>query len=382
MKPIIPFLMMFFAATAYLSAEVTPTLSDVNATENAQHLYKYLKDMYGKKVITGIMENAWNDSFNMLNKVETETGKYPALTGFDFMNYTGLAYVARNKQTDRAIDFWYGQDYNHEQISQNHGIVSFMWHWRDPMVEKGKTGEFSADKAAFRIPYDTETKTWKTETEEYKAMMRDLDVVAKQLSKLQLAEVPVLWRPLHEGAGNVGLYNKTGKAWFWWGAGNSTAKEVATNEDICGECYVALWKLMYDYFTNTKGLHNLIWVWNGQNAKFYPGSEYVDIIGNDIYNNPKNYSSNKTAFDKVSGWDNTKIVALSECGVMPSMNNIEKDGAWWSYFMVWNDAKNQKIDAEGQFWYGERYNPSEHKLEVFLSDIAITLDELPDLTTY
>lgn len=207
-----------------------------------------------------------------------------------------------------------------------------------------------------------------------------MDVIAKQLKLLQRFEVPVLWRPLHEGAGNVGLYNKTGKAWFWWGAGNE--KGVETNEDICGECYVALWRLMYTYFTETKKLHNLIWVWNGQNGKFYPGAEYVDIIGSDIYNTPKNYISNKANFTKFQAYDNTKMVTLSECGVIPSMDNIAADEAWWSYFMVWNDGKNEKSEAEGQFWYGERYNPVDHKKSVYDSQIAITWDELPDLTKY
>lgn len=382
MKKAIAFLIVILCSLSFLSAEITSELSDKNATENTVHLYKFLKDMYGKKVITGIMENAWNDSFLMLEKANSETGKYPALMGFDFMNYTSLGYAARNKQTDRAINFWNGKNYGNSIISDNHGIVSFMWHWRDPMAPKGKTGEFYAEKTDFRIPYDTVTDTWKTDSAEYKEIIADFDAVAKELLKLQNADVPVLWRPMHEAAGNVGLYNKSGKAWFWWGAGNSTEKAVATNEDICGECYVALWKLMYDYFVETKGIHNLIWVWNGQNAKFYPGSEYVDIIGNDIYNSPKNYSSNKAGYSKACGWDETKIVALTECGVMPSMKNIEKDGAWWSWFMVWNDGKNEKCDAEGQFWYGEKYNTSEHKIEVFNSDIAITLDELPDITTY
>ena len=35
---------------------------------------------------------------------------------------------------------------------------------------------------------------------------------------------------------------------------------------------------MYEYFTYTKKLDNLIWVWNGQVKEYYPGDEYVDII--------------------------------------------------------------------------------------------------------
>ncbi len=40
---------------------------------------------------------------------------------------------------------------------------------------------------------------------------------------------------------------------------------------------------MYDKFTNEYKLNNLIWVWNGIEAKYYPGDEYVDISGLDWY---------------------------------------------------------------------------------------------------
>ena len=73
----------------------------------------------------------------------------------------------------------------------------------------------------------------------------------------------ILWRPLHEAAGNVGSF-AGGSAWFWWGAGNQQG-QTSTNADVCGQSYIALWKLMYNYFTQTKGLHNLIWVWNRSN---------------------------------------------------------------------------------------------------------------------
>ena len=374
---------------AHITAEkdVVSRLSDPDATINAKRLYNYIRDMYGKKVITGQMENAWDDSYDQLQQVYDKTEKYPALMGFDFMNYSSLGWSARNQQINRAINFWNGMDYQGNTISENHGIVAFCWHWRDPMAEKGKTGEFYAKQTGFRIPYDTDNDCWKTETQEYKEMMADLDTIASELLKLQYAEVPVLWRPLHEGAGALGLYLNVGTAWFWWGAGNKTTYNkltgeysVSNDEDLCAECYVALWKLIYDYFTKEKGLHNLIWVWNGQNKKFYPGSEYVDMIGDDIYANNKDYSGQAAAFSKFQLMDILKPVALSECGVIPSLERMQSDGAMWSFFMVWNDGK--KGENNENFWNGQAKNPDAHKIEVYTSDLAITLDKLPDLTKY
>ena len=371
--------------TSSSAGPVNSTLTDPEATTNAKLLYNYIRSVYGKKVITGQMENAWDDSYNQLQQVYDKTQKYPALMGFDFMNYSSLAWSARNQQIQRAINFWNGTDFEGNTISKNHGIVAFCWHWRDPMAEKGQTGEFYAKKTGFRIPYDTENDCWKTETTEYKEMMADLDTIAKELLKLQFADVPVIWRPLHEAAGNLGLYLNVGTAWFWWGAGNSTSYNkltgeysVSNDEDVCAECFIALWKLMYEYFTKEKGIHNLIWLWNGQNRKFYPGSEYVDMLGDDIYANNKDYSGQSSAFTKYSIIDITKPLALSECGVIPSLERMQSEGAMWSFFMVWNDGK--KGEDNENFWNGQAKNPDSHKLEIYQSELAITLDKLPDLT--
>jgi len=372
--------------------EVTPIISDLcdsSATENAKHLFKYIKAMYGSKVITGQMENAWNNDFNQLGKVYASTGKYPALMGFDFMDYTGISWDASsfNKQTERAINFWNGKDWEGNKISDNQGIVAFCWHWFDPLHQdySYKPGDGTEGTTTFRIPYDTENDSWDTSSAAYTAMKADMDVIAAELLKLQTAGVPVLWRPLHEGAGNVGLYNNTGTAWFWWGAGNSTNEADMKNADLCGECYIALWKWMYQYFTETKGLHNLIWVWNGQNAKFYPGADYVDMIGDDIYfeasngDTPTTVTSSKAKFQIFQAMDTTKPVAMTECGTLP---DIETDGALWSFFMIWNDSSSSKSDTAGNYWNGEHYNSDARKTSVYNSATAITLDELPDLTTY
>lgn len=355
---------------AYIDDLEAP-LSDENATTNAKRLYSFILRNYGHKVITGQMENAWNNDFNQLGKVYNDTNKYPALMGFDFMDYTVQWAIDSgfNKQTERAINFWNGKDYSGKKISDSNGIVAFCWHWFEPLEKN----TYKPEETSFRIPYDLKTSTWKTSSIEYKEMIKDLDVIAKELIKLQSAGVPVIWRPFHEGAGNVGQF-EGGVAWFWWGAG--TCAEDATNLDKCGKAYIALWRLMYDYFTETKGIHNLIWMWNGENAKFYPGDDYVDMIGKDIYVKEKgDYSSRKTEFNNFQKINTKLPVALTECGLIPSLENMKKDRAMWSYFMVWNDSSNDNTNADN-FWNGENHNPKDHKLDIYNSSLAITLDDV------
>ena len=87
--------------------------------------------------------------------------------------------------------------------------------------------------------------------------MQELDLIAAGLQELKDAGVVVLWRPFHEMNGG----------WFWWGA-----KDPDT--------FIKVWRHMFDYFTKTKGLDNLLWVYSpnhgNKTAAYYAGDHYVD----------------------------------------------------------------------------------------------------------
>ena len=57
------------------------------AGKNKQRLLNYLQsEVWEKKTLSGQMDLTWDDSIDMLNKVYSSTGKYPAISGYDFMN--------------------------------------------------------------------------------------------------------------------------------------------------------------------------------------------------------------------------------------------------------------------------------------------------------
>jgi len=340
-------------------------VSDAEANKN--RLFNYLADQYGKNIISGQMDTAWttNATMDMIARVYTDTGKYPALKGFDFIQ---LPYGNEGKQQiDEAIEWWEGKNNNVKLLSGKpdiHGIVTFCWHWK-----VGTELEFDTDKTSFRIPW----KDGKLDTQSaaFQTINRDLDKVAALLQLLKDKGIPVLWRPLHEAAGN---YELGWGAWFWWGASGAAP-------------YKALWEYMYDYFTNTKGLNNLIWVWNGQHQSWFPNPATVDIVGFDIYHNdnPKDYSSQVTKFYETLNMvpARNRIVALAENGAIPDPDECIKDKAMWSWFMTWNDSRNTNGEThKDNFWTGEYHNTQAHKTKVYNHSAVITLDKLPDLTKY
>jgi mannan endo-1,4-beta-mannosidase len=79
-----------------------------------------------------------------------------------------------------------------------------------------------------------------------------------------------------------------------------------------------------------------------------------------------------------------RMVALTENGAIPDPDKCLEDNAMWSWFMTWNDGYGsaQGQTHENNFWTGEYHNTEAHKKKVYHHDLVITLDELPDLSTY
>ena len=153
-------------------------------------------------------------------------------------------------------------------------------------------------------------------TWEKKVFTEDLKNAAAYLKLLRDADIPVLWRPFHEAAGG----------WFWWG------KDAAS--------FKSLWIAMFNYF-KTEGLDNLIWVWTteGNDADWYPGDQYVDIVGRDVYN--KETADCVSEYTSIAENYGNKIVSLSECGTVGLISEQWASGARWSWFMPWYDGTNE-----------------------------------------
>lgn len=348
---------------------ISPTPVTPEPTESAQKLYNFLLSNFGKRTISGVMterpfENNGQytpqdfDTQTELSYINKASGKNVVLVGFDFLHSSG-------KSSDQQ---WY-QGYTHASLEmaktvwKKGGIPQFNWHWKDPMhdVEAFYTessGNTPFTEFSIGLAYDTTTGKWKTDSDEYKALMRDMEMIADSLLTLQKEGVAVLWRPLHEASGK----------WFWWGT------------DGAKPC-VALYKLMFDTFVNKKGLHNLIWVWTTDEAPdaldWYPGDEYVDVVGRDYYYYPReaNHASLVSSFEKVKEmYGAKKIVTLSENGSVPYPDEMKADGANWSWFMPWYG------DYAMEGWAND--NNAESWKTVMNNDYIITLEDMPGWDKY
>lgn len=178
----------------------------------------------------------------------------------------------------------------------------------------------------------------------YQLLLRDIDAIAAQLLKLQAANVPVLWRPLHEAEGG----------WFWWGAFGPEACKT-------------LYRLVYDRMTNYHKLRNLIWVWNSIAPAWYPGDDVVDIVGYDSYPPIGDHGPVSVQYQQlISLVGDKKMVTLPEVGTIPDPDILKLYHADWSYFVTWS----------GDFIQSDTYNDLAFKKKVYNDPTVLKLQDL------
>jgi len=179
----------------------------------------------------------------IMAQIHEKTGHWPAILGSDYADF-GRGSLTFKIPNQAAIDYW-----------RQGGLVTISAHLYNPANPKGGGLRDTGVNLADLLEPGTDT---------HQRWMAELDLIGDGLQELKQAGVVVLWRPFHEMNGG----------WFWWGAKDPAA-------------FIKVWRHMFDYFSNTKGLDNLLWVYgpnHGQNtAKYYAGDNYVDIVGIDAY---------------------------------------------------------------------------------------------------
>ncbi len=357
----------------YVPSELDPTKSLVNpkATKEAKNVYDFLLEQSGKKTLSGV-QSSHSHRNDMVDFIYEKTGKHPALAGYDFLF---LQY------SPTPAGWSWVQDYNNidamkEQWAAN-GLVNYMWHWNVPNSEQAwnnglENGNFDGyafytDQTSFDIREALKEGTWQN-----RFIMEDIKEVAGYLQLLENENIPVIWRPLHEAAGNYDLYGPSG-AWFWWGKWGA---------EPCKQ----LWRLLYDQLVNVHGLDNLIWVWTvdvtkgaeDQYLDWYPGDEYVDILGVDIYesNTDAKERQYQALVDLTKG---KKLVTVSECGNIPDPAKCMDAGNKWSWFMVWCTSDSNGNLALNTPDANFNLNTLDYWKKVMGSPYVINREEMPNL---
>ena len=345
-------------------SKISTKLTDPKATESAKKLQEYLGSVYGKKIISGQQEiyGGGNDGNYELEFefIHDLTGKYPAIRGFDFMNYNPL-YGWNDSTTERVIEW----------VKERGGIATASWHINVPKdfdnYELGDKVDWQQCTYATGSTFKTENAV-KEGTKENDYWNEAIKMLAEQLKRLQDEDIPIIFRPLHEAEGNS---NTDGSgAWFWWGKAGA-------------KVYVELWKYLYNKLTKEYDLHNIIWeqnlyAWSPNSLLWYGGDDCVDMVGYDKYNTVYNRHDGKSSgpnldaetsifYTLVNFVENKKMIALAENDSIPGVKNLIIEHAAWLYFCPWY----------GEFIMEEKNNAKSDLKEIYTNEYCITLEDLP-----
>jgi len=296
-----------FCAAACLAAD-PGAAANTNASPNARAVLKYFHDISrrtDKRLVSGqFTDFGPGASLRLMEDIHTKTGHWPGLLGADYADF-GKGGLLCDKANAAAIAWW-----------RQGGLVTISAHLYNPANPKGGgLRDKGVDLATLLEPGETHDR-W----------MRELDQLAAGLRELKDAGVVVLWRPFHEMNGN----------WFWWGGQDPAA-------------FVKVWRHMFDYFSNTQKLDNLLWVYGPNHgektAAYYAGDAYVDLTGLDAYTDFIDVEHIK-GYSEVAALG--KPFGFTEYGPHGPQNppgdydyrrfgaGIEKDFPATCFFMSWN----------------------------------------------
>jgi Glycosyl hydrolase family 26 len=293
--------------------------SDKNATKETVNLYHNLKSLFEKGILFGHQDDLaygvnWKYQAGR-SDIKDVAGDYPAVYGWEL----GRIEIDNPVNLD-SVPF----DRMHDFIKEGYergGVITISWHLNNPLTGKS-AWEPQPGTVASILPGGAKHELYKSW----------LDKVANFLNQLKGNNgefIPVIFRPFHELNGN----------WFWWGKKHCSPAE-----------FIDLWKFTVDYLRKEKKLHHLLIAYNTdrfENAaeylERYPGNEWTDIVGFDIYqrdpvneNFIKEFEKNLSTLEIIAKEKN-KIPALTEFGYggLP-------DSTWWTS-TFWPSIRNHRI---------------------------------------
>lgn len=273
---------------------------DTEASSEVRSLFKYM-DAMGRSshLLFGQQNNlTFKAGEHVLSHSDTfdVTGTYPSVQAFDVLSFTGVEFNTGrfNNRFTQRIPGWEPL----EEISDSQGTVSadidaavaiarramdlggiFTLSAHMPnFVYSCERGDYIPGQSPLYAKYNfkeyTPIKLEGNPVQEilshgrgYEAFTGYLDLIAEFAHRLKS---PVIFRPYHENTGS----------WFWWGEKHCTPDE-----------FKELWRITVEYLRDKKGVHNFLYAYSPgsetvtpeEYAVRYPGDDYVDLIGLDMY---------------------------------------------------------------------------------------------------
>lgn len=337
------FCSLFFVQN--VNAQSTPALLvDKQATKETVALYNNLKRLLDKGIMFGHQDDlAYGYGWKYIpgkSDVREVTGDYPVVYGFELGHLeidhpTNLDSVPFDKMKGFIKDI-YGRG----------GVVTISWHLRNPLT--GKTAwDPAKGTVASILPGGEKHELYKNWLDKVVQFLQDLKGKGGEY-------IPVIFRPFHELNGS----------WFWWGANHCTPEELKQ-----------LYQFTVTYIRDTKNVHHLLYAFNTDRFKTreeylerYPGDEWTDVIGFDIYQRATGSAANEQFIKDIDGMLSMLENIATEKGKIPALTefgfNAVPDSTWWTN-TLWKGIGAHKI-SYALAWRNAGFKPESKTYEYYV----------------
>ncbi len=311
---------------------------DKQATPETVRLYNNLKKLLVKGYMIGHQDDlAYGVNWKYIDgrsDIKDVTGDYPGVYGWELGHLELDSAINLDSVPFNKMKHFIAAGY------ERGGVITISWHFTNAVTGKSAWDATPGTVAAI-LPGGAKHDVYKSWLDKLAGFMLDLKGKNGEA-------IPVIFRPFHELNGS----------WFWWGKNNCTPDELKK-----------LYQFTESYLRNTKNVHNLLYAFNTDRfateeeyLERYPGDEWVDIIGFDIYQRGKDNAmfiremdKSLTILEKLGAQKN-KIPALTEFGY-----GALPDSTWWtstllpaignhkiSYALAW---RNSGKTPQGHYEY-------------------------------
>lgn len=252
--------------------------------------------------------------YDMMNRLQQTAGASASILGLDL----GFDDFQRDwsRQIEHLDSHW-----------KNGGLITLSFHPANPTSLQDSWDKTPVSPTELISPGTEINRRWRT-------MLQN---VANVLQELKNRHIIVLWRPLHEMNGG----------WFWWG--NDKAWFTASE-------FRSIWIDMHRFLTIEKKLDNILFVYS-PNYKYspsqkdtdyyYPGSEYVDVISIDYYNDTLADLNLFGGLDKLSSLG--KPIGMESGpnkqgnGSFSNLTYLGHTASPIAYVLVWHSWENNRV---------------------------------------
>lgn len=293
-------------------ATVKSWLVDKNATDETAALFYKMKILSKTKIMFGQQDATKNGRtpgfVGGMSDVKEVTGSHPAVYGWDLLD---IASFRRNSWFDDQPNVI--RRFTVDAYLRG-GINTYSWHYWNPVASKspGQGGFVEGFNASFY--FDNAPTVAVSQIlpggNFHLVFQASLDQVATYVSSIKTNNgtlVPIIFRPFHEMDGD----------WFWWGKTRCSVQE-----------YKDLFQFTVRYLRDVKNVRNILFSWSPdrsaltkeQYLTYYPGDDFVDVVGMDQYNDLKTAAGVTTAANKLKimsdyAIEKNKVAALTETGL-------------------------------------------------------------------